>query len=74
MATTTHGTLRNASRRDALKGVVDDYLIRHTCRYEGAKKWPQAPEGQSKIKKETETYWDKKTGVLRATSRPKQTL
>ena len=44
--TNTHGMLiRNASRRDALVGVVDDYLIRYTRGIMKSNKRPQAPKG-----------------------------
>ena len=48
--TNIQGTLRNASWRDALIGVVVDYLINHTCRYGRAEKGPKAPRGQRKEK------------------------
>ena len=48
--TNTPGTLiRNASRRDALAGVVDDYLMRYTRGIEEANKWPEAPTKQRKV-------------------------
>ena len=53
--------IRNASRRDALVGVVDDYLIRYTRGIVKTNKRPQAPKGtKGKSEKDLETYWDKK--------------
>ena len=72
MTTDTHRTTRNASHRDALGGVVDDHLLTNTQRYERSKK--RATGARRCTMRKTGTYWDKKTGVLRATARPKRTL
>ena len=59
--TNTHKMLiRNASRRDALVGVVDDYLIRYTRGMMKTNKRPQAP-GETKSLRWT---W-KRTGIKR---------
>ena len=59
MTTTTHGTLWNASRRDALIGLVADYLIDIPVGTKG-KETASGAEGASKEKKISRTYWDKK--------------
>jgi hypothetical protein len=43
VTTTTHGTLRNASRRDALIGLVDDYLINIPVGTRGQRKGHRRP-------------------------------
>ena len=67
--TNTPGTLiRNASRRDALTGVVDDYLIRYTLGTLKTNKRPQAPTVANEERRKSGirygTYWDKKTDAL----------
>ena len=57
---------RSASHRDALAGLVGDYLINSTQRYKKANKGLRRPSDKKERKKNSGTYWDKKTGALKS--------
>ena len=60
---TTQGTLRNASRRDALEGVVADYLINIPVGMRG-QKVAKGAKGQSRKGKIPERTGIKRLGCI----------